>query len=95
MYGTSTYVHIQKNGSSIWNGDVEGFGATQSFNTTVQLNAGDRLDFVVGLGQRQSPLGDSTGVDATISVVPEPSALGLLLLTLPFSGRFSRRPKAS
>ena len=68
--GTSTFVHILTNGSSIFDGDVEGFGATQSFNLTVRLNVGDNVDFAVGMGQRQGIGWDTTGLYATILTLP-------------------------
>jgi hypothetical protein len=72
---TTTDVHVLLNGVSLFDGAVNGFGppSDQSFATTLALHTGDRLDFAVGLGNG-SFLGDTTGLDATITnAVPEPS----------------------
>ena len=84
--GTTTDVHVLLNNVSLFDGEVTGFGATQSFSTTRLLSFGDTLDFVVGIGDG-TPLenggqptffDDTTALSATISTVPEPASLLLL-----------------
>ena len=79
---TTTDVHVLLDGSSLFDGAVNGFGppSDQSFATTLSLSAGDHIDFAVGFGSGSNPnfLGDLTALDATISAVPEPSSAVLL-----------------
>ena len=84
---TTTDVHLLLNGTSIFDGVVADFGTSQPFNTTLALAAGSHLDFAVGFGSNQTYLYDSTGLAATITAVPEPTILTLvvtagLLLTM-------------
>jgi hypothetical protein len=46
---TTTDVHVLLNGSSIFDGNVDGFGpgSGPSFTTTLTLHAGDTVDFAV------------------------------------------------
>jgi hypothetical protein len=85
---TSTDVHVLLNGVAIFNGAVNDFGPSsdQSFVTTLALNAADRVDFSVGDGSEGSFLGDTTGLDARLSLVPEPSGFVLFLSALCLSG---------
>jgi hypothetical protein len=96
---TSTDVHVLLNGVALFNGAVSGFGPSsdQSFATTLVLSAGDHVDFSVGDGSDKSFLGDTTGLVATLSSVPEPSGFVLLLSGLGVSvlfasGRRRRHP---
>jgi hypothetical protein len=77
---TTTDVHILLNGVSVFVGDVTGFGPSsdQSFGGSLTLNAGDTLDFAVGFGNNGNFIGDTTGLDVTLttaSAAPEPSTL--------------------
>jgi hypothetical protein len=74
-FPTSTDVHVLLNGSSLFDGAVVGFGppSDQSFAMSLNLNAGDHLDFAVGWGNGTF-FGDTTALAATISAVPEPSS---------------------
>jgi hypothetical protein len=85
---TNTDVHILLNGVALFNGAVIGFGPSsdQSFATTLSLSAGDRVDFSVGFGSDHNFLGDTTALDATLSAVPEPSGLVLMLSALGGAG---------
>ena len=76
---TTTDVHVLLNDTPIFNGTVNGFGpgSGPSFNTSLKLAAGDRLDFAVGYGNG-SHINDSTGINARLSLVPEPSSLVML-----------------
>jgi PEP-CTERM motif len=95
--GTNTDVHVLLNGVALFNGAVIGFGplSDQSFATTLNLSAGDRVDFSVGFGSDRSFLGDTTGLDATLTAVPEPSSLvlfsGLGLMGLVMGWRRRKR----
>jgi hypothetical protein len=91
----TTDVHVLRGGVSIFDGFVE--PATVAFSSTVHLNAGQTLDFVVGRGHNGTFSHDSTGLDAVLRTVeaPEPgtSALvgaGLLALRLAGRGRARR-----
>jgi hypothetical protein len=90
---TSTDVHVLLNGVAIFNGAVLGFGTSsdQSFVTTLDLSAGDRVDFSVGVGSDGSFLGDTTGLDARLSPVPEPSGFVLFVSAVCFSGLSAAR----
>ncbi|MHB9038203.1 MAG: carboxypeptidase regulatory-like domain-containing protein [Armatimonadota bacterium] len=78
--GTTTDVHILKNGANVWNSNVAGFvGCTgvqpitlstsvRSYAGTIPVLKGDTIDFVVGPGSND-PGNDATGLDATISPV--------------------------
>ena len=53
--------------------------ASGSFGNTLSLNAGDVLDFSVGFGANGNYFFDRTGINASVSAVPEPASLLLLL----------------
>jgi len=70
--GATTDVHVLRNYVSLFDGDVNGSGSVQNYSTGsrgVALNAGDVIDLVVG--PNGDYFGDSTGVDATIQVLPD------------------------
>ena len=76
-FGAKTDVHILLNGTSFFDSVVYGIDSVTGFDQTIQLNAGDVLDFAVGTDGL--PWGwDTTGLDAQITLVPEPSAFSLL-----------------
>jgi hypothetical protein len=77
--GTTTDVHILENGStSLVSNEVTGLGATDTFDVTRVLAAGQTLDFVVGFGTNGNYTSDSTGITANISMTPEPAFYGML-----------------
>ena len=76
QYGATTDVYILRNGTSLYDGFVDGINSIQSFDETVQLNAGDLLDYVVGVDGNGGGW-DTTGLDATVTPVPEPSTFVL------------------
>jgi hypothetical protein len=59
---------------------VIGFGAPsdQPFATSLNLTAGDQIDFSVGFGPNGTFLGDTLSLQATFTTVPEPGTLSLL-----------------
>jgi len=76
-------VYILLGPNLLFSGAVNGYGPGPTFPGIVSVNAGDTVDFAVGLGSRPSYYGDSTGISATISSsppssVPEPSSMILL-----------------
>ena len=79
---TSTDVHVLLNGSAIFNGTIEGYGGSSglSFSKTLTLAMGDTLDFAVGYGTNHDYAFDSTAINATLSSVPEPSSMALMLI---------------
>jgi hypothetical protein len=81
--GTTTDVHILENNVSIFNGYVNGFGPSSgpTFNVNLALNAGDHLDFTVGVGGN-GLLNDATVLSAQLTVVPEPMEVTLLMLSI-------------
>jgi hypothetical protein len=78
-YSTTTGVHVLRNGLSIFDGAVNGFGAGPSFITTLSLAAGDTVDFAVDWGSNGTHSYDSTGVSATLTAVPTPSSFAALI----------------
>ena len=80
VFPTTTDVHVLENGSSLFDGGVYVYGPAASFTGIVSVKTGDTIDFVVGVGSDGNYTGDTTGIGATISTVPEPS--GVLLLAV-------------
>jgi hypothetical protein len=64
-------VYILKDGVSIFNGAVLGFGLDSAFNMNLTLDTGDYLDFTVDTGS-------GIGLSLDIATVPEPASLSLL-----------------
>lgn len=81
LVGATTDVHILLNGSSVFAGNVSGFGVGSgpAFNTNLSLASGDRLDFVVGWGNGDFTW-DSTAIAAVITQVPEPGTAAMLAI---------------
>lgn len=71
---------IIRSGSSLFSVSSSSTAAMFSFST--HLNAGDTLDFAVGLGPQNQFSFDSTGFNAIISPTPEPGFYGVLALGL-------------
>jgi hypothetical protein len=70
--GATTDVHVLKNGTSVFDGAVNGAGSMQNWSTGsagIALSAGDVIDLVVG--PNGDYYSDSTGIDATIQVLPD------------------------
>lgn len=88
---TTTDVHIWLNGTSLFDASVSDYDINHPFSTMLTLGAGNFLDFAVGIGSNQTDLYDSTGLSATITLVPEPATVALLGLTTGLLFRFRRR----
>ena len=84
--------HIILNGTSLFD-TLVGPGQTVIDSRSVNLIAGDFLDFVVGPGVSGSAADDSTVFNATITLVPEPSSTLLLAASVPLA--FLRRRNTS
>ncbi len=75
-----TDVHILINGASVYSQILGAFGDVKSHTTTVSVNAGDTIDFVVGYGTTNY-FEDTVGVDATIRVpAPGAAVVGIALV---------------
>ena len=89
--GTTSSVFIVMNsngGSPLFTGNVNGFraGGPSYDSPTLTLTTGDTIDFVVSMSNGD-PFSDSTGIDATITYLPEPGigalfASGLFIVGL-------------
>jgi hypothetical protein len=89
--GTTSSVFILMNsngGAPLFAGNVNGFraGGPSYVSPTLTLTTGDTIDFVVSM-RNGDPFSDSTGIDATITYLPEPGmgalfAAGLLIVGL-------------
>lgn len=75
--GTTTDVHVLKNGTSLFDGSINGGGRTSSFSRSLLLSKNDTVDFAVGYGGNRTYFCDSTALSATITV-PEPATMVLL-----------------
>jgi hypothetical protein len=91
--GASTDVHILLDNVSIFNSAVNGSPAPTSYSGIQSVLAGDRIDFAVGFGGNGNDQEDVTGLSATITAVPEPGTLGLVVTGLGclLSFRFLKR----
>jgi hypothetical protein len=78
FFPTTTDVHVLLNSRSLFSADVLAFGPGPSFSDILSVKAGDRIDFAVGFGPDGSYTGDSTGISATLTAVPEPGSALLL-----------------
>jgi hypothetical protein len=79
--GTTTDVHVLKNGVALFNDNVNGFGtsSTRPFFLSLPVTAGDNFDFAVGRGSNNTFFNDSTGFTVNITHVPEPATTSLSL----------------
>jgi hypothetical protein len=80
--GTTTDVHVLENGTSLFIGNINGYGNTATFSTTLTLANAALIDFAVGYGSNHNYFDDSTGINATLTLtgasVPEPGSIILL-----------------
>jgi hypothetical protein len=95
--GTTTDVHVFVNGVSIYSNLINGYGAVDTFSTSLSLNAGAHVDFIVGYGSNGNYNFDSTGLTATLVTVPEPTSFVLAAIaTIMITGyEFQRRSRTS
>src|SRR2546423_3979298 len=63
---TTSDVAVAKNGTTLFSGQVNGYGATAPFSLSVTVSAGDAIEFSVGVGSNGNYNNDSTGLAATI-----------------------------
>jgi hypothetical protein len=78
QFTAGTDVHVLRNGISIFDDGIIGFGDTSTFSATISVGAGDIIDFAVGYGIDHGFHNDTTALSATIGIVPEPATLLLL-----------------
>ena len=84
--GTTSDVLVTHNGATVFSANVNGFGATAPFNVTRQeVQAGDTIEFSVGVGTNGTYNSDSTGLAVTI-YQPSPAQ------TLPYGGTAAQAP---
>ena len=95
--GTSTDVHVRTT-ADVFTNTVVGFGTTVAYSGVVTLAAGQTMDFVVGvgvgLGNGNNYFNDSTGLTASVSVVPEPEGVVLALAGLAVAAAGRHRKSA-
>jgi hypothetical protein len=78
-YGLSTTdVHVLKNGISVFDSEIDGYGGDPAFHAVqgsnpraeytarMHLNAGERVTFAVGYGKNKTNYGDTTGLSVKI-----------------------------
>ena len=83
-YGLSTTdVHVLKNGLSVFDADIDGYGGNPAFHKVqgsnpradysgqMYLKANDRITFAVGYGKNKTNYGDTTGLSVRIVLLPE------------------------
>jgi hypothetical protein len=83
--GTTSDAHILLSGStSVFSQEITGLGASSahSFNLIESLSAGETVDFAVGFGDNNNYNSDSTGLQANMSLTPEPMFYGVLAIGL-------------
>lgn len=82
--GTTTDVHVLRNGVDLYSGLIDGFAGrmvnnysdafgpspNQYFSGNVSVGPGTTIDFLCGRGANGTYFYDITGIDATITVVP-------------------------
>ncbi len=76
--GTTTDVHVQVNGASIFDSSVSAAypgGTTSVSDGPFTLSAGQTVDFLVGYGSNQTYFNDGTSLTASITATPEPTSL--------------------
>ena len=78
---STTDVHVLKNGVSVFDSDIEGYGGDPAFHAVqgsspraeysgqMQLKAKDRITFAVGYGKNKTNYGDTTGLSVRIELL--------------------------
>jgi hypothetical protein len=85
--GTTTDVHILYDNVQLFSAEATGFGSPsiEGFSGSIDVRAGDTIDFAVGYGSNHNYLNDTTGLDAQVvftASVPEPSTFLLAIVGL-------------
>ena len=95
IFGTTTDVHVLRNGVSLFDGFVNGFGPSSlvAQSQSLVLASGDRVDFAVGFGANRMYFNDVTIVTARLTTVPEPGTWTLLGTGLLAVGGIAERRK--
>jgi thermitase len=66
--GTTTDVSVVHNSTTtLFGGNIKGYGARAPFSITKSVTAGDTIDFSVGYGSNATYFNDSTGLSVTIT----------------------------
>jgi hypothetical protein len=74
---STTDLHVLVDGVPVFSDAINGPGMTAAFDTLQPLVSGSTVDFAVGFGNGNY-MSDTTGINATIAVVPESSSLALV-----------------
>jgi PEP-CTERM motif len=84
-------VEVLQNSNLLFNSSVTSYGQIVPFSDSLALSAGDTLRFEVttGLGLQ------NTGLDLTISAVPEPSTWAMMILGFAGVGFMAYRRKTT
>lgn len=96
--GTSSDVNVVIDGTVVFTGLINGYGASRYFATAMTLGAGSFVDFAVGFGSNGNWYSDSTGLEAeidSISTIPEPESLVLFGTGLAGLLALSRRRRSA
>jgi hypothetical protein len=70
---TTTDIHVLQNNASLFDGAINGFyvDGEKTYEGTLKLNIGDRIDFTVGYGDDKDYGYDSSGLKATIEKIDQ------------------------
>jgi hypothetical protein len=80
---STTDVHVLRNGISLFDSDIDGYGGDPAFHSVqgsnpraefssqMHLEANDRITFAVGYGKNKTNYGDTTGLSVRIELVSE------------------------
>ena len=78
---STTDVHVLRNGTSVFDADIDGYGGDPAFHTVqgsnprveyseqMHLKANDRITFAVGYGKNKTNYGDTTGLAVRIELL--------------------------
>jgi hypothetical protein len=91
--GPFTDVHVWRNGASLFSGVVTPSSGPQDYHLADLFTAGDTIEAYVGYGDGSYHF-DLTGVSFTLTTVPEPTSIALLLFGLTGLGLLGRRTVA-